>query len=280
MANIHSIRSSMLRFPDMWKGDDMIYEVVKIITSTGIIFFPGEDWAKIYNNFATNNNFGVFGTITNNLSSRVRILVPNETPIINPNNKNQLKELIRLAGIMSFCNIKSEDFNNARWYNNEAYLPEGSDIQVSSGSTFSRTILNYMHISGSKISVDIFNIIINDTKLWFQSIIKPTSVLRNHAVSRIFENHGLILGDDIAYILSFKRLFSNHNDCIKNLITEVNKKIDLLIQADHSYLGDYMAEKEFCEDIFDSCVPWLNENNRKINDLKTDIFVLKDAKTF
>lgn len=251
--DIYSARSAMLINPEMWKGNSWLYEVVKVVTASEPIFFPGENWVKIYDNIHN------MGSATANMAARIRTFAPEDSPMIDPARISQLFPLIRLAATMSFCKVKSKDFKNVRFYKKDAFLPQGAEIEVTENNTFPELILTAMKMYGSKIGTQIFDIIIEDTRVWFQTVLTPISNLRTKAVSRVLKNYGQVLGDDIIYWLAYRRIFSCDMDCVKNIAIEVNAKIKELTQADpEGYMADIIIEEKFCAEVYAKLEEWLS----------------------
>lgn len=245
MVDIFLARSAMLIDTEMWKGNTWLYEIFRIVTSSETIFFPEEDWIDIYNSIYSPN------LAIEKMAARIRTFAPIDSPIINPAKKSELYALVRLAAVMSFCKVSSKDFYDVRFYNGDAFLPQGAQLEVVDSDTFIELIIMAMEIYDPKISVKIFDIIIEDTKVWFQTVLVPTSKLRTKALSRVLEKYGQVLGDDIIYWLVYKRFFLGELNCIKNIAIEVNNKIKEISQADpQGYMADIIMEEKFCKDIW------------------------------
>jgi len=250
MLDIHLIRSSMLNDPENWKDNNFVHDLVDMITAPEILFLPDENWEEVY--CKNHKNFWY------SINSRVRTFAKQDYPEIDPNNKQHLRAMIRLAGTMSFCRVTSNDFCNLKVYKEDVLLPEGSFVKRVDYPTFSELIISFMQEHKSTIYTDIFDIILEDSKIWFKSILFPNTNLRIKAVERVFKNHGQYLSEESVFWLAYKKLFSEDLDFVKNIISEIRTKTKEIAEADPiSYMSDLILEEKKYREINSNLDEWI-----------------------
>lgn len=254
MADIENVRASMLSHPEIWKWNNMLYEIVKVVTSPEPLFFQDEDWMNTYNIYT-----GGEGWIIDRIASRARKKAPIESEPIDCNIPEQVKEVVRLAALMSITYADSPEFVDVKWYNNSAYLPHNATITYSDKPTSIKLIKKYMKAHKNS-GTYIFELLYKDTESWVRTLVIPNTKLRIRSLEICLEKYGILTDSDWSYWLVYRRLFSNEIDCVNTLINRVIETEKTLLEYEPElYDLAEKDEKKFCVDVFRACSPFLNE---------------------
>jgi hypothetical protein len=278
MINISIIRAAMLRNPNQWKWDSMTYDIVKIVTSIDPLFINEEiyNWMYIYSNVYC--NYGRMSSI--NIYNKIHKLAPKDSPLINISNYEQLKEFIKLAGMLSFFKINCNNFDQVRWYNNSAYLPEDTIFFSTNKPTFNSLIKIFLK-KYPLTALTIFDVIINDTREWFKTILIPKTELRIDALNEVLNTYDKQFdnNNDIIYWLTVKRFFSDNNNFLLDFLKQVELKRFEMVKKDPFKYSKYLKiETAFYKNIFNKCKPFLDHNNNLFNKyIYSNIIINKDS---